>query len=279
MLFFRLKKEKELDNLFFDEIRTSRLLKIEKKRRDYLWGPPEYRLHPSEFKYTMCPVEYVQGKVKFNGISKLEGVYWANRGSSVHTEYQADLLRSPKLHPIVPRDRSGELSFFDPESGISGRLDGLFLLDGEAIPLEIKVKATEKSLKKRGTKLKEYIAKLQELDPEAETWPVETSGWEEFTPDKQHICQGAIYCWALTKLGMVKEPITKFILAYIHAMYDPIHSPEAEKQFVIQYDAELQEKTTILVDHLSAARQSYIAGGEMVCTYSMCWKHTRKKKG
>lgn len=248
-------------SIFFSQIRKARLAEIEKKRSEYEWGAPLYKIYPSGLKFTMCPVEFVRGLEKFSGIEDIGSQYKVKRGSAVHAELQEDMLTMPglfakeRLHLPDDEQRAKldlmwpEVPFWDKASGISGRLDGLLDYNGP-VPLEIKSTSVDPK------KWEEHI--------------------EKNLPNSQHICQGAVYCYELSHLGYVDRPITRFVLAYINLLYMP-GTQLAEKEFVIEYNQELAERTKLLIDHLTLARQAYIIGEQINCDYPGCWTHGRRK--
>jgi len=255
-------KDQTKGSIFFSQIRSVRRSEIIDKEAEYSWGPPLYKIYPSSLSFTMCPVEHLKSLSEFNGIKDLGAIYKTRRGTSVHGELQSDLLKSSKLYPKEKLEAKfegdqlekflanwPEIPFRCQKSGLSGRLDGL-LYYGSPIPLEIKTTSVP-----------------------IDRWLTHV---ETKLPDSKHICQGAIYCEMLNSLGIVEEPITKYCLAYLNLMYAP-GEEKAEQEYIIDYTDELKLKTQLLIEHISIARNAYISGEEIECTYPLCKSHGRQK--
>lgn len=255
-------KDQIKGSIFFSQIRAVRRMEMFEKESTYSWGEPHYKIYPSSLSYGICPIDHIKSLKDFNGIKDLGAIYKTKRGSSVHTELQDDLVRSSKLYSkekLQERffgeqlekflENWPEIPFRCQKSGISGRLDGLLMYDSP-IPLEIKTTSVpiDRWLNHVETKL----------------------------PDPKHICQGAIYCEMLNSLGIVDEPISKFCLAYLNLLYPP-GDDRAEQEYIINYDLPLKEKTKSLIEHITMARDAYIAQESIECSYPYCKTHSRGK--
>lgn len=257
-------KDQIKGNIFFPLVRKSRRQEIEKKKTEYKWGAPDFKLYPSSLTFTMCPIKHLRALEKFSGIEDIDAIYRVKRGSAVHEELQRDLVAhdTKALYPLNVQvslemakkllDGFPEVAFYDPDSGISGRLDGLLSLAGEPIPLEIKTTSVSQ-----------------------DRWPDYT---EKMLPSSQHLCQGSIYCYQMNKLGYVKTPVKRFVLAYLNLLYQP-GDLKAEKEYIINYDGELEDKTTLLIRHLAIARKAYMAGDkDFECEYPLCFSCKKERK-
>ena len=254
----RLQQEKEEEERksspIFTELTRLRLKDIERKKAAYTWGAPDYKIYPSQLIFGICPISYLKAKESYSGISDVLGSFRTRRGSAIHEEIQKDLLWSKKLYPLEKLNISAqdtvvwpEIPFWDKKSGISGRLDLMWDLDG---PVPVELKTTSKIEK----------------------------AWNELKPDSSHRCQASIYCEELMQMGIVQEPIKQFMLVYVNSMMRP-EDPAAYKEFFIPYDDKLQTKTRILIEHLTLARQDYIKDSkDLVCKYPGCVKHRKKKE-
>lgn len=253
----RLQQEKEEEERrkspIFTELTSIRLKDIEKRKENYYWGAPDYKIYPSQLIFGICPITYLKTKEQYSGISDVLGAFRTRRGSAIHEEIQNDLQHSKYLYPksklnLTKKDLEvwPEVPFWDKKSGISGRLDILWDLDG---PVPIELKTTSKIEK----------------------------AWNELKPDSSHRCQASVYCEELMQMGIVKEPIKQFMLVYVNSMMRP-EDPAAYKEFFIEYDEKLQTKTKILIEHLTLARQDYINKKDLVCKYPGCVRHRKKKE-
>lgn len=253
-------RDKANNKIFFPMIRSVRKRSIEIRKENYRWGAPDYKIYPSAIRsWNICPVEFIKSleTAQGNVIDQLDGIYRVRRGSAVHAELQEDLLISGKnyadplgLSPELYQklcDNRPEIPFTDPESGFSGRLDGCISFKGEPLPIEIKTTSSD----------------------------IKT--WTKNLPKPEHKIQGAFYCYFPNKLKYYPVKIKRFLLCYLNLTLDPANQQNGEEEFMEEYDSTLEDKTHLLVTHLTGARQAYINNQEVNCAYPLCRIHGKKK--
>lgn len=258
-------KSQQRGNIFFSDIRRTRRKEIEKKKLEYEWGAPDYKIYPSGLSLGMCPKDYIISLENWNGISNLDAIYRVKRGSAIHKEFQKDVLLSDRLY-IPPGNITDErilkklekewpeVPFHCKETGVSGSIDSVINWEGP-VPVEIK------------------------------TTSIEAARWDQHLkrnlPYLSHITQIGVYIWYLNRLKYYNEEVTRGILAYNNLLIAP-GNDKAELEFVIDKDYKPRGYTEPIIDlvedlilnGVSKCREQYIqAGGDSVeCTYSKCRK-------
>lgn len=265
-------KSQKRGNVFFTNIRKTRRREIEKRKSEYEWGFPDYKIYPSALCLGMCPKDYILSLENWNGIGNLDAIYRVKRGSAVHKEFQKDFLLSDRIYAppknifderiLKKLDKEWpEVPFHCKETGVSGSIDAVINWDGP-VPVEIK------------------------------TTSIEPSRWnqhvEKNLPYMSHITQIGSYIWYLNRLGYYREPVTRGILAYNNLLFSP-GIDKAELEFVIDesyipkgYTESLNDLVEdLILNGVSKCRMQYIQTGRdsVECTYSKCKKCRKTDSG
>ena len=255
--------DQELGHLFWPAIRKVRRAEIEKSKKEFRWGDPEYKLYPSSIKsWSCCPKKVVQDHSKWNGISDLDGIYRTRRGKAMHWEFQQDFLRSDRRAPEPNKanmpdrirkkleDNPSEVPFQSLITGFSGSVDSVLQTRaGEIIPVEIKSTGKD-SIDWEYDILKQFPRTM-------ESWTIQ-------------LC---IYIHHLNMLEYYPTRISRGILAVVNSRED-----SADKYAYLEYRinySEFQHRTEELVKHLSWQRLAYIMQDDLKCPYPLCREHTK----
>lgn len=288
-------KYQEKCSIFFSNISQTRFRSKKKDKEEYAWGAPEFKVYPSGIDFGLCPLKYLTGKMIPSVIDNRKGMYRVARGKAIHGEYQKDFLESDKLYPkpntetMTERikqkleDEWPEVPFHDLEenacirdeagnvlvTGLSGSVDAVIDWLG---PVPVEIKSTSIFIEK---------------------WSKHV---EDNLPDTKHICQLATYMVMMNRLGYYDKPITRGILAYVNAMYEP-EDQKSEVEFVIHLDKphpKLVDKgfsgtvreliEDLLFKGIAPERKRFIENylqeekEELVCMYSNCKSHSGQRR-
>ena len=285
-------------SIFCSAIRKSRQNQILDKKDSYRWGAPNYKIYPSTITFSTCPPRYLEGCGTFSGITDMTMNDIVRRGSSIHQEYQDDFKRSNVIwnkeninFPEEIREKFEknwpEVSFFDKESGISGKADGVQNYKGK--PLIIELKTTSKLfLEKLYNDLSKFFKTDEEFvdlvltllkDKQEELEKIKKEykySWDRLAPEASHITQGCLYVAEFRRLGYFKPNPDQFLLVYLNTVLPPSED-QAAKEFLIDYE-EYKDETESMIDALTLARKQLIAGDQMECKYKYCKEHNPSEK-
>lgn len=277
-------------SIFFSAVRQVRIQEPTKKKLEYEWGEPEFKIYPSGIDFGMCPLAYLESRTKWDGINNLKGIYRVKRGKALHWEMQEDFKDSERIYPKPCTDNMTErikeklesewpeVPFHDTEenafikdeegnlivTGLSGSMDAVIDWKG---PTPVEIKSTSIPIEK---------------------WKAHV---QDNLPDVKHICQVATYMVMANALNYYPQKVEKGILAYCNLLFAP-EDQDCEAEFVIYLDKphpKLVEKgfegtvreltEELLFKGLAPTRKNFIENylqeekKEVLCTYSKCSKH------
>lgn len=244
--------DKQKSSYLFPAIRREYLKQIEQRKISHKWNG---NIHPSSLSFSMCPWKYFQEINEYRGPKEVLDVFRTDAGvwKHKHLQYLLTIIPnllydSPNIHKDLKnklKEKWPEIPIWDEEFKLSGYCDAVIRKQNNPVPIEIKSTFSE-----------------------SDQW---TKRFKDYEPHKTQVC---IYAWKMNKDKYYDKEIKELGLIYYN-ISQPIGSQDAEYEYYFEFNNELKEKTTLLLEHLHKERLNYINSIESSCTYPSCREHSK----
>lgn len=296
MILKDLLKSKSTGSYLWPAVRQDIAKEQEEEKLGFKW---KGFVSPSaQLSFDMCPQKFIQDQQQ-KKVFDLKIRYRMLLGHAVHDLIQqrvatriAHLLwerpniTDPEI--LVKLERKWpEVPVFDPELGVSGRIDLVLKVMDSPVIVDIKstsivsaINLTYDEVRKRvietfkeptKEKVRAFVDWLLDVDNWIESWEKESAKY----PSPEYKMQVEIYAYLCNRLKLYSKPVRKVGLAYVNFCI-PYGEPKGEKEIYWDFPPEQEAKIEDLLLAVNVHRLAALRGEHLECTYSKCKVHAAK---